>query len=145
MRWVYNHTKDGNGVVTPRDVIFLLTRAIQWQLDAFRQDRPGKTAQLVTSRAIIYGFDELSKEKRTTYLEAEFPHKWDLIEKLIGGGTEYSETAITKLFGKKYQGATEDLISVGVLERGTRRGKTTFRVPFLYRHGLECTQRFVGE
>jgi len=145
LRWIYNHTKDGKGVVTPRDVISLLTRAIQWQRDAFRQDRPGTTSHLVTSPAIIYGLDELSKEKRATYLEAEFPHKWDMIEKLIGGGTEYSESAITKLLGKKHQGVTEDLISIGVLERGTKKGKATFRVPYLYRRGLECTQRFVAE
>jgi hypothetical protein len=145
LRWIYNHTKDGKAVVTPRDVIALLTRAIQWQRDAFRQNRPGTTAQLITAPAIIYGLEELSKEKRATYLEAEFPHKWDMIQKLIGGGTEYTEQAINKLFGKKHQGAAEDLISVGVLERGTKKGKTTFRVPFLYRRGLECTQRFVAD
>jgi hypothetical protein len=26
LRWIYNHTKDGKAVVTPRDVISLLTR-----------------------------------------------------------------------------------------------------------------------
>jgi hypothetical protein len=145
LRWIYNHTKDGKAVVTPRDVIALLTRAIQWQRDAFRQNRPGTTAQLITGPAIIYGLEELSKEKRATYLEAEFPHKWDMIQKLIGGGTEYSEQAINKLFGKKNQSAAEDLISIGVLERGTKKGKTTFRVPFLYRRGVECTQRFVAD
>lgn len=145
LRWIYNHTKDGNGVVTPRDVIALMTRAIQWQRDAFRQDRPGTTTQLITAPAIIYGLEELSKDKRATYLEAEFPHKWDMIQKLIGGGTEYSEPAINKLFGKKNQSAAEDLISIGVLERATKKGKTTFRVPFLYRRGLECTQRFVAD
>jgi len=145
LRWIYNHTKDGKGVVTPRDVISLLTRAIQWQRNEFRQNRPGTTAKLITPPAIIYGLEEISKEKRTTYLEAEFPHKWELIKKLIGGGTEYSESALNRLFGKKHQAAAEDLISVGVLERGTKSGKPTFRVPFLYRRGLECTQRFVAD
>jgi len=145
LRWIYNHTKDGNGVVTPRDVIALLTRAIQWQRDAFRQNQPGTTAQLITAPAILYGLEQLSKDKRANYLEAEFPHKWDMIQKLIGGGTEYTEQAISKLFGKKNQTAAEDLISIGVLERGTKKGKTTFRVPFLYRRGLECTQRFVAD
>ena len=123
----------------------MLTRAIQWQRDAFRQNQPGDTACLITAPAITYGLEELSKEKRTNYLEAEFPHKWDMIQKLIGGGTAYSEQAITKLFGKKNHSAAEDLISIGVLERGTKSGQTTFRVPFLYRRGLECTQRFVAD
>jgi hypothetical protein len=86
----------------------------------------------------------MSKEKRTNYLEAEFPHNWEEIKKLLGGGTQYSEAAMRRLFGKQHQGAAEDLISMGVLERATRRGEQTFRVPFLYRHGLECTQRFVA-
>ena len=144
LRWIYNHTKDGRGVVTPRDVILLLTRAIQWQRDQFRRDPAGDTERLISAPAIIYGLEEMSKEKRTTYLEAEYPHKWETIKKLIAGGTEYSDAAIHRLFGRKHQDATEDLISMGVLERATRRGVHTFRVPFLYRRGLDCTQRFVA-
>jgi hypothetical protein len=144
LRWIYNHTKDGRGVVTPRDVIQLMTRAIQWQRDAFRRDPTGETEQLIFAPAITYGLKEMSKEKRANYLEAEFPHKWGEIKKLVGGGTGYSAVAMQRLFGKKYQAATEDLISIGVLERATRAGEQTFRVPFLYRHGLDCTQRFVA-
>jgi hypothetical protein len=144
LRWIYNHTKDGRGVVTPRDVILLLTRAIQWQRDAFRRAPTEETVQLISGSAIGYGLAEMSKEKRTNYLEAEFPHKWGEIKKLVGGGTEYSGTAMRRLFGKQHQVAEEDLISMGVLERATKAGENTFRVPFLYRHGLECTQRFVA-
>jgi hypothetical protein len=85
LRWIYNHTKDGRGVVTPRDVIFLLTRACQWQRDAFRRDPQGETERLILGPAILYGLEELSKEKRTVYLEAEFPHKWPEIRRLVGG------------------------------------------------------------
>lgn len=144
LRWVYNHTKDGRGVVTPRDVISLLTRAIQWQRDELRRDPRGDVERLISGPAIIYGHEEMSKEKRTNYLEAEFPHKWDEIKKLVGGGTEYSRLAIQRLYGKKHQDISEDLILMGVLERTTRKGESTFRVPFLYRRGLDCTQRFVG-
>jgi hypothetical protein len=144
LRWIYNHTKDGRGVVTPRDVISLLTRAIQWQRDAFRRAPTEETEQLISGSAITYGLEEMSKEKRTNYLEAEFPHKWVEIKKLVGGGTEYSSSAMQRLFGKKYQNAIEDFISIGVLERTTRSGELTLRVPFLYRHGLDCTQRFVA-
>jgi len=144
LRWIYNHTKDGRGVVTPRDVISLLTRAIQWQRDAFRRDPSEKTERLISASAIVYGLEEMSKEKRSNYLEAEFPHKWVEIKKLLGGGTEYSEAAMRRLFGKQHQDAAEDLISMGVLERATRGGEHTFRVPFLYRYGLDCTQRYVA-
>jgi hypothetical protein len=126
-------------------VILLLTRAIQWQRDAFRREPTEETELLITGPAILYGLEEMSKEKRTNYLEAEFPHKWGEIKKLLGGGTEYSSDAMHRLFGKKYQTAVEDLISIGVLERrATKAGAETFRVPYLYRQGLDCTQRFVA-
>ncbi len=144
LRWIYNRTKDGRGVVTPRDVISLITRAIQWQRDAFRRAPTEATDELISGSAIIYGLEEMSKEKRTNYLEAEFPHKWSEIKKLVGGGTEYSAAAMQRLFGKRHQVTIEDLISIGALERATKAGEHTFRVPFLYRHGLECTQRFVA-
>jgi hypothetical protein len=144
LRWIYNHTKDGRGVVTPRDVISLLTRGVQWQRDDYRRDLSGETEKLISGQAIIYGMEELSKEKRSTYLEAEFPHKWETIKKLVGGGTEYGNPAIHRLFGKKHQDAIEDLVSIGVLERATKQGAQTFRVPFIYRRALDCTQKFVA-
>lgn len=144
LRWIYNHTKDGRGVVTPRDVIFLLTRACQQQRDALRGDPQGETERLVSGPAIIYGLEELSKEKRTVYLEAEFPQKWPEIRKLVSGGTEYSETAMKRIFGRKYSQSIEDLLSLGIVERRTRAGAPSFKIPFLYRRGLECTQKFVS-
>jgi hypothetical protein len=142
LRWIYNHTKDGRGVVTPRDVIFLLTRACQWQRDAFRQDPQAETERLVLGPAIIYGLEELSKEKRTVYLEAEFPHKWPEIRKLVGGSTEYSEAAMRGIFGKGYSRAIEDMLALGIVERSKKRGTPSFKIPHLYRRGLECTQKF---
>jgi hypothetical protein len=142
LRWIYNHTKDGRGVVTPRDVIFLLTRACQWQRDAFRRDPQGETERLVLGPAILYGLEELSKEKRTVYLEAEFPHKWPEIRKLVGGSTEYSEAAMKSVFGKGYSYAIEDMLALGIVERSKKRGTPSFKIPYLYRRGLECTQKF---
>src|SRR3546814_18306754 len=65
LRWIYNHTKDGRGVVTPRDVIMLLKRALQKQRDAFRRDPEGETERMVLGPAVIYGLEELAKQKRT--------------------------------------------------------------------------------
>lgn len=144
MRWIYNHTKDGRGVVTPRDVITLVARSGQWQRDQFRRDPDGDTDRLISGRAIQYGLVELSKEKRTTYLQAEFPHKWKDIEKFVGGGSEYGERSLRRVLGKNWQGIADDLVSMGVLERATRKGNATLKIPFLYREGLECTQKYIG-
>jgi len=83
---------------------------------------------------------ELSKRKRQTYLEAEFPHLWDSIEKFVNGKTDYDEKSMAKILGKNWKDVVDDLISIGLFARGTRRGKTYYWVPFLYRHGLDLTQ-----
>lgn len=141
LRWIYTHTSDGRGVVTPRDVIDLLTRAKQKQQDEYKSDSSGKSDSVIGPVAIRYGLKELSKRKKTTFLKAEFPHLWKHIEKFIGGRTQYSENDIRKLFGKNWQKIVEDLISIGVLgTEGKREGSKTFKIPFLYRAGLEVRQ-----
>ena len=145
LRWIYNHLKDGRGVVTPRDVIELLSRATQKQRDVFRLEPDQEVERLINGPAITYGFEEVSKLKKVNYLEAEFPHLWSSIRKLVGGGTEYSDGALRKIYGRRSDSIVEDLQSIGVLEPSSKRGQRTHKIPFLYRRGLECTQRFIGE
>ena len=144
LRWIYNHTKDGRGVVTPRDVIELVTRASQRQRDLYRGDAEGMTDRLIAGEAVIYGYEELSRTKRTKYLEAEFQHLWPHIRKLIGGGSEYAEGALRRILGRSGSTTIEDLVSIGVLARSSHQRQPSYRVPFLYRKGLECTQRYVA-
>jgi hypothetical protein len=95
---------------------------------------------LIGPAAIRYGLAELSKFKRTTLLEAEFPHLWPEIKKFVGKKTEYSEAAMRRILGRNWHSVAEDLVSIGVFGKTTRRGEPTYKVPFLYREGLELTQ-----
>lgn len=140
IRWICNRCADGCGVVTPRDVLDLLLRAKQKQMDIFNASSDGSSEWVIDSAAIQYGFEELSKRKRDTYLKAEFPHLWKDIEKFIGGKTDYGETAIKKLLGLKWKETAEDLISIGFLIKSEKAGKTVYSVPYLYRHAMNVTQ-----
>lgn len=141
LRWIYSHTVDGRGVVTPRDVIDLLTKAKQKQQDEFREDPLGESDWVIGSGAIRYGLAEMSKLKRDKVLRAELPHLWPAIEKFIGGKTEYSERAIQQLLGPRSQGTIADLVNIGLLSHSGQRGRTsTYKVPFLYRDGLELVR-----
>ena len=132
---------DGNGVVTPRDVIDLLTTAKRKQLDECAANLSGQSDHLIGSSAIVYGLGELSRRKRQTYLEAEFPHLWKHIRRFITGKTEYSIRAFRDMFGKNAEAIADDLLSIGLLSQEKRRdGTTTFKIPFVYREGLELTQ-----
>ncbi len=140
LRWIYNHVADGSGVVTPRDVIDLLSRAKQRQYNEYRDDPEGDTEYIIGSAAIRYGLSELSKKKCETYLQAEFEHFWPDIKKFFGGRTEYTQGALQRLLGRKWESKKDDLLAIGVLSEKTREGKPSYQIPFLYRDGLELTQ-----
>lgn len=140
LKWIYAHTKDGRDVVTPRDVIDLLTKAKQKQQDDFQNDPTGTSDWIIGSAAILYGHKELSKRKKDTYLKAEFPHFWPNIEKFEKGKTEYSESAMRKLLGRNSESLIKDLLGIGLLSETNAKGERWFKFPFLYREGLELTQ-----
>ena len=140
LHWIYTHTADGRGVVTPRDVLDLIARAKQYQQDEFNATLAEESPWLIGPKAILHGLEELSKRKRDTYLKAEFPHLWVHIEKFEGGKTEYDSSSLQKLLGGGWETTVGDLVSLGVLgERG--KGKdVTYWFPYLYRRDLSLTQ-----
>src|SRR4051812_3111224 len=69
LRWICNRCADGRGVITPRDVLDLLIRARQKQEGIYSADPEGASEWIIGSAAIQYGFEELSKRKRETYLQ----------------------------------------------------------------------------
>lgn len=140
LRWIYNRCSDGRGVVTPRDVLDLLIRAKQRQHDECAANAEGISTCIIGSSALQYGLEQLSKRKRQTYLQAEFPHLWKHIEKFMGGKTEYDENSIHRTLGKEWKVIVDDLVSIGLFSKTMRRTGFVYWVPFLYRHGLELTQ-----
>jgi hypothetical protein len=95
---------------------------------------------IVGPAALQYGHSELSKAKRINYLQAEFPHLWPHIEKLIGGKAEYSQETLRQLLGPDWKAAANDLTSIGFFASTTRRGAPSYTIPFLYRKGLDVTR-----
>lgn len=140
IRWICNRCADGRGVVTPRDVLDLLLRARQRQHDLYSADPDGSSEFLIGPAAIQYGFEELSKRKRETYLEAEFPHFWKDIKKFQGGKTVHNEASLESLLGSDWKEIAENLLAIGFFASGKQSGEDVFTIPFLYRHGMNLTQ-----
>ena len=140
IRWIYNRCADGRGVVTPRDVLDLWIRAKQRQQDICTADADGVIDAIIGSPAIQYGLEELSKRKRQTYLQAEFPHFWEHIEKFAGGKTVYNDATLRTLLGRDWKKNTDALLSIGFLSRGTKHGEQVYSIPTLYRYGMKLTQ-----
>jgi hypothetical protein len=140
IRWICNRCADGRGVVTPRDVLDLLIHAKQRQEDIYAVDPEGSSDWVIGAAAIKYGFEELSKRKRLTYLQAEFPHLWKEIEKFSGGKTDYSALALQNLLGSSWKATVENLTDIGFLSKRNRKKEVIYTIPFLYRHGMNLTQ-----
>jgi hypothetical protein len=140
IRWIYNRCADGRGVVTPRDVLDLLIHAKQKQEDLYAADPDGTSDSLLGAAAIKYGFEELSKRKRLTYLQAEFPHLWKDIEKFSGGKTDYDSTALQSLLGAAWKATVENLTGIGFFSKRKRKSRVVYSIPYLYRHGMDLTQ-----
>jgi hypothetical protein len=140
IRWICNRCADGRGVVTPRDVLDLLIHAMQRQQDIYAAEPEGTSDWVIGAAAIKYGFEELSKRKRLTYLQAEFPHLWVDIEKFSGGKTDYNAAALQNLLGRSWKATVENLTDVGFLSKRNRRGEVVYSIPSLYRHGMNLTQ-----
>lgn len=142
LSWIYTRTQDGKGVVTPRDVIQLISRAKQHQQDEYLADPAGSSDVLIGPAAIKYGLEELSRQKKINYLEAEFPHLYPEIKKFAGGKTEYSEQAVIKLLKPNHARLIDDLISIGFFAKGTRKKNVVYKIPSLYRKGLNIVQGY---
>jgi len=140
IRWIFFRCADGRGVVTPRDVLDLLLRAKQKQQDLYSADPEGTSEHVISAAAIQYGFEELSKRKRETYLEAEFPHLWKEIEKFQGGKTDYSAAAMHDLLGINWEATAGHMLAIGFFSKGKKGGEEVYSIPFLYRHGMNLTQ-----
>jgi hypothetical protein len=139
-RWIVNRCSDGRGVVTPRDVLDLLIRAKQRQLDLYAANPDGQSDYVIGASAIQYGFEELSRRKRETYLEAEFPHLWKNMERFSGGKTDYNSATLRSLLGPDWKTFSDHLLAIGFFSKGNKQGEEVFSIPFLYRHGMKLTQ-----
>ena len=140
LHWICTRTADGRGVVTPRDVLDLITKAKQQQQDEFNAALTGESPWLIGPKAIQHGLEELSKRKRDTYLRAEFPHLWVHISKFEGGKTEYDSSSFQKLLGRNWEKIVGDLVSIGVFGKRGKGTESTYWFPYVYRKGLSLTQ-----
>ncbi len=139
IKWIFTRCADGRGVVTPRDVLDLVIRAKQKQQDLCAGDPEGMTDWIISPSAIRYGFEQLSERKLQTYLQAEFPHLREQIEKFIGGKTDYGEAALRDLLGEHWRPIADDLVAIGFLSKRTKADADVYSIPILYKHGLRVT------
>lgn len=143
-RWVVSRIRDGNNVMPPRNLIDLakFAREEQSKSDARSPREPEKARSLIEADAVKKAFRKLSESRviDTLLAEAGAPIK-RLIEQFRRSKAEHNQgslEALLKVHDNDLLEAIRRLSEVGFLEEV--KATSTWKVPMLYRDGLEITQ-----
>jgi hypothetical protein len=136
--WLYNNIGDGNGIVTPRDVIDFFKFLKNEQLKSLKID-PKPQEKLFTEDHFKEALNRLSKHKKTIFLYAEFPNMKESFLRFEGGYSEYDVSTLKEMFPENYDRTIEDLKSIGFLKFNHKHG--TFKVPIIWRKGFNIINR----
>lgn len=135
--WVYNRLRDGNGVSTPRDLQVLMQNAARKQLDRLHLGHdPDEAPHLIGGTALKEGLTQLSTDKIRTSLIAETPDMERPLRAFTKGKAEHNAATLKALLGQEWESIVKGLERIGFLERLG----DVWKVPMLYRDGLEITQ-----
>lgn len=144
LNWVMSRIRDGNDVRPPRNLIDLVEMAREEQLRA--DARSPRTLEnepfLITSDAIKAAQVRLSVQRVEDTLMAEAGAETaNRIDKFRGAKAEQNLSSLSSMLGLvdgELTKAVRHLKEIGFLEE--IRARNTWKVPMLYREGLEVTQ-----
>jgi hypothetical protein len=140
--WMLSRIRDGNNVKPPRNLIELVTKAREEQLRAEDREEAQEfdlTGVLIKSEAIKNALTRLSKDRVDDTLVAESGEYQQYIEKFRDGKAEHNLDSIRKtleLADTDTSTVLRILLDMGFLERTG----DTYKIPMLYRDGLNITQ-----
>lgn len=137
LEWIYKRCEDGRGVVAPRDVIDLL-RAAKAKQEELYLAQPIDQRLVLSAEAVQHGFIEMSKKKKSVFLDAEFKHVSNSVEAFVDGKAEHDPASLRRLLGDDWSPKVKMLESIGFIRRVARSG--SYVIPFIYRPCLNLKQ-----
>ncbi|NIJ90992.1 hypothetical protein FHR49_003831 [Xanthomonas campestris] len=142
LSWIMSRIRDGKGVKPPRNLIDLANNARekQIQIDSRAPQRFVNGLPLISPDAIRSSHEKLSEQRVTDTLFAETADSTrDLIAKFRRSKAEHNKETLAEtlaLTGNELDRAVDQLVQVGFLEELP----TSWKIPMLYRDGLDITQ-----
>jgi hypothetical protein len=139
--WMMSRIRDGNGIKPPRNLIDLTNKAREAQMRS--EDRTPREYSagmpIIESDAIRRAHRSLSEQRVQDTLLAEALELAPTIERFRGGKAEHNVPSLAAVLGVDETNArttVKPLVEMGFLEEVGE----SFKVPMLYRDGLEITQ-----
>jgi hypothetical protein len=139
--WVMTRIRDGNGIKAPRNLIDLLEHARESQLRSEARTERELTPEtsVIEADSVKKALNALSRARVQDTLLAESTELVPLIEKFRDGKAEHNTKSLSILLGvaeSAVRSVIKPLEEIGLLEEVG----SSFKVPMLYRDGLEITQ-----
>jgi hypothetical protein len=141
--WIMRRIRDGNDIKPPRNLIDLISMAQQAQLRREERERDsrgyGPGVAIIEGDALRRALGQLSQQRVQDTLLAEAGIYAPLIERFRDGKAEHNTESLAYLLEREpsaVRSTIQPLMDIGFLEDI----KDTYKVPTLYRDGLNITQ-----
>ena len=140
-QWILNRVRDGNSVKPPRSVIDLINdaRAAQVRKES-RDERNIEIGQgpVLEAQSVKRAFSQLSEKRVQDTLLAEAGEFAPFIARFREGKSEHNEQSLREIIreNEDFEKIIKGLLDLGFLEQE----KNSFKIPMLYRSGLEIKQ-----
>lgn len=139
LKWIYNHLKDSNDVVTPRSVIDMLEGAIEYQKN--RSILKEDAFEVLSADSLKAGLERASENKLSSDLFNEFPMEQENIRKLEKAGKhKLSAKDLQKMYGKLWTDVAESLNRMGILK--PLKNSEEYVIEFLFRPALGIPYKY---
>ncbi|QGQ97546.1 hypothetical protein EHS13_22975 [Paenibacillus psychroresistens] len=141
--WILSHTSDATGFNAPREIIHLLTEAIDNQVRNLDiGTRLPEDLFLFERKVIKDSLLSVSKERLVKTLYAEYPTSIANIEKLRGKKIEQTISSLAQIWSideRKVIDEAQILVKIGFFKSNTGQ-KNSYKVPYIYSQGLNMVQ-----
>ncbi|RQV99677.1 hypothetical protein EH220_01070 [bacterium] len=144
-RWMLRRVEDGEGKVTPRELIQLLSAARDAQIHRLEIGTTEKANEkLFSAAAIRDALPGVSKTRLEQYLYAEYHECREWIERLRGQGTNLRRSALQKRWkcdNEELDKRIARLIEIGFFRYRNGDSDGLYHVPYLFQSALDMVQR----
>jgi hypothetical protein len=142
--WLVGRVRDGTKQVAPRELIHLLSRARDVQLERLERGEPEPPGEpLFSTQALRDALPEVSKVRLEQTIFAEYPDSKAFLQALEREKTHQTTKTLATIWQISEDTATAiatGLVELGFFEQRGTRTDPSYWVPFLYRPALGMVQ-----
>ncbi|MDO7883919.1 P-loop ATPase, Sll1717 family [Hymenobacter cheonanensis] len=140
-KWICDRLSDGNGIVTPRDLLSVIEKAKSFQIRQNQRDNVELPESLLfTTDSIRKAVKSISNSNLETRIYPEYPDLKSKIKLFERGKADHNDLALEELLGQDWLYIAKRLERIGFLYKRRKSGVDIWTIPFFYSFALEITR-----